>query len=99
MAKAGTVILLNRLPIFTISATSSSTDFVYDFKTGTSTTPIKSEPPTHIEAHIRCTQVTRPSATAIEPLSSLCYIIDAANKAAHAMNLSQKGFNQLAGQQ
>jgi hypothetical protein len=29
----------------------------------------------------------------------LCYIIDAANKAAHAMNLSQKGFNQLAGQQ
>src|ERR671928_981723 len=65
IAKAGTVILLNRLPTLTMSVTSSSSDFVYDLRTGTSTTPIKIEPPTHIEAHIKCTHVTRPSATAI----------------------------------
>src|SRR5881397_2540183 len=65
MPNAGTVILLNRRPTLTMSATSSSIDFVCDFKTGTRTTPIKIEPPTHIEAHMRCTHVTRLSVSVI----------------------------------
>src|SRR5918998_4614114 len=64
-ANAGTVILLNRLPILTISATISSSDLVCDLRTGTSTIPRKIEPPTHIDAPIRCTHMTRPSATAM----------------------------------
>jgi hypothetical protein len=40
---------------------------------------MKIDPPTHIEAHIRCTHVTRPSATAICGIMIISrYIIDAA---------------------
>jgi hypothetical protein len=76
--KAGTVTLLKRLPTLTMSATISSRDFVYDLRTGTSTRPRKIEPPTHIEEHIKCTHITRPSVTAIIILIPTQYIIDAA---------------------
>src|SRR6266511_3356385 len=77
-AKAGTVTLLKRLPTLTISATISSSVLVCDLRTGTRISPIKIEPPTHIEAHIKWTHVMRPSATAIIIFTFSQYIIDAA---------------------
>src|SRR5919199_6980040 len=77
-AKAGTVTLLKRLPTLTINPTISSSDFVYDLRTGTSTSPIKIEPPTHIEEHTKCIHIMRPSTTAIIIHVFSQYIIDAA---------------------
>src|SRR5579884_2681152 len=86
ITKAGIVILLKRLPILTMSATSSSSDLVYDLRTGTRTIPMKIEPPTHIEEHMRCTHNTRPSTTAIIIFRYLPHIL---------LMRQPKGFNHL----
>jgi hypothetical protein len=59
ITKDGIAILLNRLPILIISAMRSSNVPVILLSMGASTMPRKIEPPTHIEAATKCTQVNR----------------------------------------
>jgi len=75
MPKDGTAILLNFLPTRIIIVSLSSTDSEIVFKSGARTTPRKSDPPTQIEAEIRCAQVMRASTIGIADLSSIMNII------------------------
>jgi hypothetical protein len=88
MPKDGIAILLNCLPILIISATRSSTVFVTVFSIGERTMPRKIEPPTHIEAQVKCNHMIRLSVKAISFTNGgLWYIIHAAR--------IRKGFNSL----
>src|ERR687887_1595087 len=63
--KDGIAILLNCLPTLIISTTRSSTVFVIVLSIGERIMPMKIDPPTHIEAQIRCNHMMRLSARTI----------------------------------
>jgi hypothetical protein len=63
--KDGIAILLNCLPILIISAIRSSTVIVMILSIGERTIPTKIDPPTHIEAQVRCNHMIKLSARTI----------------------------------
>ena len=88
MPKDGIAILLNCLPILIISTTRSSTVLVIVLSIGERTMPRKIEPPTHIEAQVRCNHMIRLSVKAISLTNDVSWYI------IHAARI-RKGFNSL----
>src|SRR5919109_1709332 len=85
--KDGIAILLNCLPTLIISTTRSSTVFVIVLSIGERIMPMKIDPPTHIEAQIRCNHMMRLSARTIPYVVIFhVYILHAARMG--AVNLS-----------
>lgn len=62
---AGNAILLNLLPILSIRLRRSAGDSATVPNMGANTIPKNKDPPTQIDAHVRCTQKTKASANAI----------------------------------
>jgi hypothetical protein len=62
---AGNAILLNLLPILSMMVRRSAGDSAIVPNIGAKTMPKNKDPPTHIDAQVRCTQKTKTSANAI----------------------------------
>ena len=61
----GNAILLNLLPILNMSASRSAGESAIVPNIGAKTIPRNKDPPTHIDAQVKCTQKTKTSANAI----------------------------------
>ena len=61
----GNAILLNLLPILSMSASRSAGESAIVPNMGAKTIPRNKDPPTHIDAQVRCTQKTKTSANVI----------------------------------
>lgn len=61
----GNAILLNLLPILSMSASRSAGESAIVPNMGAKTIPKNKDPPTHIDAQVKCTQKTKTSANAI----------------------------------
>ena len=65
MINDGNANLLNLLPILSIRARRSAGDSAIVPSIGAKTIPKNKDPPTHIDAQVRCTQKTKTSTNAI----------------------------------
>ena len=61
----GNAILLNLLPILSMSASRSAGESAIVPNMGAKTIPKNKDPPTHIDAQVKCNQKTKTSANAI----------------------------------
>lgn len=61
----GNAILLNLLPILSMSASRSAGESAIVPNMGAKTIPRNKDPPTHIDAQVKCTQKTKTSANVI----------------------------------
>lgn len=61
----GNAILLNLLPILSMSASRSAGESAIVPNMGAKTIPKNKDPPTHIDAQVKCTQKTKTSANVI----------------------------------
>lgn len=61
----GNAILLNLLPILSMNASRSAGESAIVPNMGAKTIPKNKDPPTHIDAQVKCTQKTKTSANAI----------------------------------